>query len=65
MNTQKLAVLITLLLFSIQGFSQDSIKEYNGFFKFTYDETKDKITLEVSKLDTEFLYVNSLANWNR
>ena len=65
MNTQKLAVLITLLLFSIQGFSQDSIKEYNGFFNFTYDETKDKITLEVSKLDTEFLYVNSLANWNR
>jgi hypothetical protein len=61
MNTQKLALLVTLLFFSIEGFSQNSTKDYEGFFNFTYDEAKDKITLEVQKLDTEFLYVNSLA----
>ena len=61
MSTQKLAFLVTLLLVSIEGYSQDSTKDYKGFFNFTYDETKDKITLEVNKLDTEFLYVNSLA----
>ena len=61
MNTQKLTILVILLLVSFEGFSQYSTKNYKGFFNFTYDESKDKITLEVDKLDTEFLYVNSLA----
>ena len=61
MNTQKLAILVAFLIISIEGFSQYSTKDYKGFFNFTYDESKDKITLEVDKLGTEFLYVNSLA----
>ncbi len=32
-----------------------------GFFSFYYDEKTDKIYLEVKNLNTEFLYVNSLA----
>ena len=61
MNTQKLTILVVFLLLSLKGFSQYSSQDYKGFFNFTYDESKDKITLEVDKLDTEFLYVNSLA----
>lgn len=61
MNGHKLTILVTLLLFSIDMYSQNSAKDYKGFFNFTYDETKDKITLEVDKLESEFLYVNSLA----
>ena len=37
------------------------LKNYNGLFNFYYEETQDKIYLEVKNLDQEFLYVNSLA----
>ena len=36
-------------------------QEYKGFFNFRYYEQEDKIEIEVDKLETEFLYVNSLA----
>ena len=32
-----------------------------GFFSYSYDEASGKLFLSVDKLDTEFLYVNSLA----
>jgi len=33
----------------------------NGYFNFYYDVKSDELFIEVDKLDTEFLYVNSLA----
>ncbi|WP_299220383.1 zinc-dependent metalloprotease [uncultured Aquimarina sp.] len=40
---------------------QKDLKSYNGYFNFHYNESKDEIYLEVNKLNTEFLYVHSLA----
>lgn len=37
------------------------MKKFPGYFEFYYDEKQDKIFLLVDKLDTEFLYVVSLA----
>lgn len=44
---------------SADGFEK-AIK-YNGFFNFYYHDDTDKITLEIDKIDSEFLYVNSLS----
>ena len=38
-----------------------SMKKFEGFFNFYYEEKTDKIWLEIDKFDTEFLYVNSLT----
>lgn len=38
----------------------EGMQAYEGYFKFYWDEAKGKIWLEIDKLDTEFLYVNSL-----
>ena len=35
--------------------------KHEGYISFYYDDTEDKIYLEVDKLDYEFLYVNALA----
>ena len=60
---------LTLILISSLGFSQKkkttptqqpTIK-YEGFFNFDYDDKQGKITLEVSRLNHEFLYVNALV----
>lgn len=40
---------------------QTSIKNYDGYFNFYYDEGEDKIILKVDKLDQEFLYVSALS----
>ncbi|WP_299251909.1 zinc-dependent metalloprotease [uncultured Aquimarina sp.] len=40
---------------------QKDLKSYKGYFNFHYSESKDEIYLEVNKLNTEFLYVHSLA----
>jgi hypothetical protein len=37
------------------------MKKYPGYFEFYYDEKQDKIHLVIDKLDTEFLYVESLT----
>lgn len=63
---KKICLLFFVLSFSIPGFSQffkdkKNIKKYKGFFTFYYDESKDKLFLEIEKLDQEFLYVNSLS----
>lgn len=44
----------------ISGKTTD-MKKYEGFFNFYYDIKSDKIYLEIDRLDTEFLYVQSLA----
>lgn len=36
------------------------MKHQPGYFDFYYDEKQDKVFLVIDKLDTEFLYVNSL-----
>ncbi|WP_299247660.1 zinc-dependent metalloprotease [uncultured Aquimarina sp.] len=59
---------ITCLFFIVCHFlsaqfleKQKDLKSYNGYFDFHYNESKDEIYLEVNKLNTEFLYVHSLA----
>ncbi len=63
---KKRSLFLLFLIFSIQGYSQffkdlQKLNKYKGFFTFYYDESKDKLFLEVEKLDQEFLYVNSLS----
>ena len=48
----------------IGQFSEKSkqFQKFDGFFNFQYDAKTDKIYLEVSELEKEFLYVNSLSS---
>ena len=50
-------------LFSNAQFFKDnkSATKYNGYINFYYDDSTDKIYLEIDKLDHEFLYVRSLS----
>ena len=61
---KNLLQLLTFFLFSI-SFSQSildkELEKYEGFFNFYYDNSTDKIYLEVDKLNSDFLYINSLA----
>ncbi len=45
----------------IESSIYDSMKKYSGFFNFYYNEPNDHIYLEVSDLEKDFLYVNSLS----
>jgi len=63
---KKLLIVFLLLGFTSKGFAQffkdnKNVQKFEGYFTFYYDESKDKIFLEVDKLNTEFLYVNSLS----
>jgi hypothetical protein len=40
---------------------QKGITKYEGYFTFYYDDTSDKIFLQIADLNTEFLYVHSLS----
>ncbi len=58
-----------LLLFTVVSFSfgqsitnKKNLESYKGYFNFLYDESEDKIYLEVDALNQEFLYVNSLSS---
>ena len=67
--------LIIILLFTIvfTSFSQkknkkdvkpvetSSLKNFDGYFNFSYEEDQDRIILKVDKLDEEFLYVSALS----
>ncbi|WP_411767457.1 zinc-dependent metalloprotease [Winogradskyella sp. A3E31] len=44
-----------------QVLNKSNLESYSGFFDFYYDDSEDKIYLKVDKLETDFLYVNSLA----
>ena len=56
---------ILLLWVSIsfsQSFSEKKLENFNGYFNFFYEESQDKMFLEVKDLDQEFLYVSSLSS---
>ncbi len=62
-------LLLGLLLFvysfsAIAQFAEKSkdFQKFNGLFNFQYDEKTDKIYLEVTELNKEFLYVSSLSS---
>ena len=61
---KNLLQLFTFLLFTT-SFSQSildkELEKFEGFFNFYYDNSTDKIFLEVKELDKDFLYINSLA----
>jgi len=63
---KKLALLIVVALFTTLTFAQEKpdkpLKQYKGFFNFSYNESDDKILMEVKNLDKEFLYVSSLSS---
>jgi hypothetical protein len=60
-----LYLLSFLMLLSFLGFSQNldlsKMSKKDGFMPFYLDEEKGKIYLEITTLDKEFLYVNSLT----
>ena len=63
---RKLIFALLFLSFSTQGFAQffkdnKNITRYDGYFTFYYDNSNDKIFLEIEKLEKEFLYVNALS----
>ncbi len=63
---KKLILALLFLSFSAQGFAQffkdnKNITRYDGYFTFYYDNSNDKIFLEIENLDKEFLYVNALS----
>ncbi|WP_455169128.1 zinc-dependent metalloprotease, partial [Aegicerativicinus sediminis] len=53
--------LIFPLVFHAQILGKTGLQKFSGYFDFYYDQKEDKIYLEVKELDSEFLYVNSLA----
>ena len=49
------------------GYSQtfekaNDFQKFNGYFNFYYDDTTDKIFLQVDRLEQEFLYVHALSS---
>jgi len=58
----KLTLTFFILLISFSFSNSNELDKFKGFFNFFYDESKDKIFLEVDKLDYEFLYIGSLAS---
>ncbi len=53
---------ITPVLFSQFSEKKAKFQKFEGLFPFYYDSGNDKIFLEVSALETEFLYVYSLSS---
>ena len=62
MLSSRFILILFLFIVNFSFSKEDKLKEFNGFFNFSYDESKDKIFLKVDKLDYEFLYVGSLAS---
>ena len=63
---KKLTSLFLLLFVFNSGYSQffkdnKTVTNYNGYINFYYDDSSDKIYLEIENLDQEFLYVRSLS----
>ena len=53
--------LIIFFSFIFLNANEKNVKDFIGFFNFSYDQSYDKIYLMVDKIDHEFLYVSSLA----
>ena len=63
---KKLIIAFLFLSFSTQGFPQffkdsKTVIKHEGYVTFYYDESTDKIFLQIENLHQEFLYVNSLS----
>ena len=63
---KKLILFIVITLTTTVTYAQEksdkALKNYKGYFNFSYDESQDKILLDVKDLDKEFLYVSSLSS---
>lgn len=69
LTSMKKLLLLLLLLLSFSGFADKlptisekmaSLKKYEGFMNYWWDEEQGKIWLEISKLDQDLLYLTSL-----
>ena len=58
----RLTLAFFILSIALSFCNSNELEKFKGFFNFSYDESKDKIFLEVDKLDYEFLYIGSLAS---
>jgi len=63
---KKICYLVLFLIGMQPAFSQffnnnSSVKSYKGYFNFYYDNSTDKLFLDIDKLNTEFLYVSALS----
>jgi hypothetical protein len=63
---KKIAFLLTLVLTISNTYAQsikdkEGVSKHDGYISFYYDDTEDKVYLEVDKLNHEFLYVNALS----
>jgi len=63
---KKLTILLLFIFIQQTCFSQffkdnKKVTKYEGYFNFYYDSSNDKIFLEISKLESEFLYVTALS----
>ena len=57
------AILVTLVFGYGQEFSKTKdFQKFTGFFNFYYDDSSDKVYLEVDELNKEFLYVYALSS---
>jgi hypothetical protein len=67
LSTMKKITILFLFVFIQQScFSQffkddKKVTQYKGYFTYYYDSGKDKVFLEIQKLESEFLYVNALS----
>ena len=50
-----------LLIILVSSFSFSQETDYEGFMNFSYNNDSGKIILEINKLDSEFMYINSLS----
>ena len=57
-----IVIALTTTVIYAQEKSDKALKNYKGYFNFSYDESQDKILLDVKDLDKEFLYVSSLSS---
>ncbi|MEN8885559.1 MAG: DUF5118 domain-containing protein, partial [Winogradskyella sp.] len=55
-------LLFVCLQMQAQILSKKDLKSYEGYFDFYYEESTDKIYLQVKNLNEDFLYVNALAS---
>ena len=69
---KKILLLLLFLSIYLNGYSQffieksgknlqKGISKYEGYFTFYYDENKDKIFLQIDKINQDFLYVRALS----
>ncbi|MGK0307806.1 MAG: hypothetical protein ACI8RP_000762 [Urechidicola sp.] len=63
---KKITFLLILLLTISNTYAQflkdkDGVSKQEGYISFYYDDTEDKVFLEIDKLNHEFLYVNALS----